>query len=131
VVCRPCGSFVETSFVREKYKDALQRANIPDVTFHSLRGTSTTVKLVITGGNIKAVQGDTGHAQAQMVTNTYAAILDDSRKVTAKIFDENFYEKQDVELENLSDAETERLINKLASNEAFVSKLLAAAMMSA
>ena len=117
--------------MREKYKDALQRANIPDVTFHSLRGTSTTVKLVITGGNIKAVQGDTGHAQAQMVTNTYAAILDDSRKVTAKIFDENFYEKQDVELENLSDAETERLINKLASNEAFVSKLLAAAMMSA
>ena len=38
---------------------------LPKVTFHSLRHISITYKLILTGGNIKAVQGDSGHAQAE------------------------------------------------------------------
>ena len=41
---------------------------LPKVTFHSLRHSSITYKLILTGGNIKAVQGDSGHAQAEMIT---------------------------------------------------------------
>ena len=59
--------------------------------FHSLRHTSTTYKLKLSGGDIKAVQGDTGHAQATMVTERYAHILDDDRRVNAARFQKEFY----------------------------------------
>ena len=53
--------------------------------------TSTTYKLKLSGGDIKAVQGDTGHAQATMVTERYAHILDDDRRVNAVRFQKEFY----------------------------------------
>ena len=40
---------------------------------------------------IKAVQGDSGHAQAQMVTDQYSHILDDSRRANAKLMERAFY----------------------------------------
>lgn len=63
--------------------------------FHSLRHSSTTYKLKLTGGDIKAVQGDTGHAQATMVTERYAHIMDDDRRVNAERFEKAFYGKND------------------------------------
>lgn len=53
--------------------------------FHSLRHSSTTYKLKLNHGDIKATQGDTGHAQADMITRVYAHILDEDRKVAASI----------------------------------------------
>lgn len=53
--------------------------------------TSTTYKLKLSGGDIKAVQGDTGHAQATMVMERYAHILDDDRRVNAARFQKEFY----------------------------------------
>jgi len=53
--------------------------------------TSTTYKLMLSGGDIKGVQGDTGHAQATMVTERYAHILDDNRRVNAERFQQQFY----------------------------------------
>ena len=58
---------------------------------YSLRHTSTTYKLKLSGGDIKSVQGDTGHAQATMVTERYAHILDDDRRVNAVRFQKEFY----------------------------------------
>ena len=49
------------------------------------------MKQKLSGGDIKAVQGDTGHAQAAMVTERYAHILDDDRRVNADRFEEAFY----------------------------------------
>ena len=40
---------------------------------------------------IKAVQGDSGHAQATMVTDQYSHILDDDRRVNAELFENAFY----------------------------------------
>ena len=40
---------------------------------------------------IKSVQGDSGHAQAQMVTDQYSHILDDDRKNNAALFEKAFY----------------------------------------
>lgn len=46
---------------------------------------------MLSGGDIKGVQGDTGHAQATMVTERYAHILDDNRRVNAERFQQQFY----------------------------------------
>lgn len=60
--------------------------------FHSLRHCSASLKLQIGGGNIKAVQGDTGHAQSRMVTDLYAhthMMLVGAFCKKSKIIDEN------------------------------------------
>nr|WP_325304575.1 tyrosine-type recombinase/integrase [uncultured Dysosmobacter sp.] len=65
---------------------------LPKVTFHSLRHSSITYKLILTGGNIKAVQGDSGHAQAEMITERYGHVIDSCRKECAQNFQKEFYE---------------------------------------
>ncbi len=71
--------------------------NLPPVVFHSLRHSSVTYKLKLNGGDIKAVQGDSGHAQVNMVTDVYSHILDDDRKRNAELFEEAFYEKKNLD----------------------------------
>lgn len=65
---------------------------LPKVTFHSLRHSSITYKLILTGGNIKAVQGDSGHAQAEMITERYGHVIDSCRKECAQNFQKEFYD---------------------------------------
>lgn len=48
-------------------------------------------KLMLSGGNINGVQGDTGHVQASMVTERYTHILDDNHRVNAERFRQQFY----------------------------------------
>ena len=55
--------------------------------FHSLRHSSTTYKLKLNHGDLKATQGDTGHAEIDMITSIYAHILDEDRKVNAQKFE--------------------------------------------
>ena len=62
----------------------------------SLRHSSTTYKLKLNHGDIKATQGDTWHAQADMVTKVYAHILDEDRKVNAQKFESAFYSNPDL-----------------------------------
>lgn len=69
----------------------LLKLGLPVVSFHSLRHSSISYKLVLTGGNIKAVQGDSGHAQAEMITERYGHIIDSCRKQCAQDFEEEFY----------------------------------------
>ena len=89
---RPC-----EDRVLGKAFDRLKRdADLPNVVFHSLRHSSTTYKLKLNHGDIKATQGDTGHAQADMVTELYAHILDEDRKVNAQKFEAAFYARADM-----------------------------------
>lgn len=69
----------------------LLQLGLPVVSFHSLRHSNISYKLVLTGGNIKAVQGDSGHAQAEMITERYGHIIDSCRKQCAQDFEEEFY----------------------------------------
>ena len=69
----------------------------PDIVFHSIRHSSTTYKLVLSQGDIKSVQGDTGHSSAKLVTDTYAHIQVDSRKALADSLEKDFYKKKDTE----------------------------------
>ncbi len=54
-----------------------------------------TYQLMISGGDIKAVQGTTGHASADMLVNTYAHIQQSSRVELGKKFESGFYAKPD------------------------------------
>lgn len=85
------GRPLQEKTITKWFYDLLEQANLPRVTFHSLRHSSITYKLIITEGNIKAVQGDSGHAQAEMVTEVYGHILDTCRKETAKRFENAFF----------------------------------------
>lgn len=85
------GTPTESNAINQAFSKLIQDNNLPKVVFHSLRHTSTTYKLKLSGGDIKAVQGDTGHAQATMVTERYAHILDDDRRVNAARFQKAFY----------------------------------------
>ena len=70
------------------------RAEHPEfekIVFHGLRHSSATYQLMISGGDVKAVQGTTGHASANLLVNTYAHIQQDSRKKLGKRFEEGFY----------------------------------------
>ena len=78
------------------FNDLKRENNLPDVVFHSLRHSSTTYKLELTHGDIKSIQGDTGHATAAMVTEVYSHILDSKRKQNALAFDEAFYKQPDL-----------------------------------
>ena len=75
----------------------IKEHNLPPVVFHSLRHTSVTYKLKLNGGDIKAVQGDSGHSQINMVTDVYSHILDDDRRKNAELFEEAFYEKKNLD----------------------------------
>ena len=59
----------------------------------SLRHSSTTYKLKLNHGDLKATQGDTGHAEIDMITSVYAHILDEDRKINAQKFESAFYAK--------------------------------------
>ena len=63
--------------------------------FHGLRHSSATYQLMISGGDVKAVQGTTGHATADMLVNTYAHIQQSSRVELGRKFEEGFYAKQE------------------------------------
>ena len=65
------------------------------IVFHGLRHSSATYQLMISGGDVKAVHGTTGHATADMLVNTYAHIQKSSRVELGKKFEEGFYAKQE------------------------------------
>jgi len=88
------GRPIEGNIIGKELAELIQANNLPSVDFHSLRHTSTSVKLLITGGDIKGVQGDNGHATAQMTTDVYAEIFDGNRKENAKKFDTTFFADQ-------------------------------------
>lgn len=85
------------SYIRKKLKNLISEHDLPEVVFHSFRHTSVTYKLKLSGGDIKAVQGDSGHAQTDMVTRVYSHIIDEDRKRNAELFEEAFYHKKDLD----------------------------------
>ena len=50
--------------------EAIEDYNLPPVVFHSFRHSSVTYKLKLNGGDIKAVQDDSGHAQVNSLAKT-------------------------------------------------------------
>ena len=89
---RPC----EERILEKEFNNLKKNAGLPNVVFHSLRHSSTTYKLKLNHGDLKATQGDTGHAEIDMITKVYAHILDEDRKINAQKFECAFYAKPDL-----------------------------------
>ena len=68
----------------------IKKTGLPKVVFHSLRHSSITYKLKLNGGDMKSVQGDSGHAQMTMVAEVYSHIIDEDRKKNAQNFEKAF-----------------------------------------
>ena len=91
VIAFPNGHPCEEKRINQAFAKLKAEAKLPDVVFHSLRHSSATYKLKLNHGDLKATQGDTGHAEIDMLTKVYAHILDADRKITAQRFEEAFY----------------------------------------
>lgn len=89
----PNGRPMEGQVISRSFKKLIRKNNLPDVVFHSLRHSSTTYKLKLNGGDMKSMQGDTGHAQLKMVSDVYSHILDEDRRHNAEMFEDAFYKK--------------------------------------
>ena len=96
VMCSSSGSPLSQNQVDKKMKKLIKENNLPPVVFHSLRHSSVTYKLKLSGGDIKSVQGDSGHAQVDMVTDVYSHIIDEDRRKNTELFEEAFYKKKNL-----------------------------------
>ena len=85
-----------TGSIHKRFAKLIEENNLPEVVFHSLRHTSVTYKLKLNRGDIKSVQGDSGHAQVSMVTEVYSHFIDEDRKKNAERFEEAFYGKKNL-----------------------------------
>lgn len=91
--------------------------------------SSRTYKLKLNHGDLKATQGDTDHAQIDMITDVYAHILDEDRKINAQRFEAFFYTKgADNLLRNVTalmetNPELDKLISALEQSPELVAML--------
>ena len=121
VIAQPDGRPTEERFIAKALAELIEKENLPKVVFHSLRHLSTSMKLQISGGDIKAVQGDTGHAQANMVTEVYAHTFDDDRKRVAELMESSFFSPE----ESSADNKNEQILALLAERPELADLLLA------
>ena len=91
VFCSSNGRPIESQIINRAFNKLIKDNGFPKVVFHSLRHTSITYKLKLNGGDMKSVQGDSGHAQLKMVADVYSHIIDDDRRLNAQRFEETFY----------------------------------------
>lgn len=131
VVSNDFGEPVLAGYVNKNFKRLIKKCDINgNYVFHSLRHSSATYKLVLNKGDIKSTQGDTGHAQASMVTDIYAHILDEQRKVNAQRFEDAFYSNpqfvnaEEVLNENPQQKKLATLLHKLDDNPELIDLLL-------
>lgn len=117
VFCSSLGTPIEGSVINRLFSKLIEENDLPKVVFHSLRHTSTTYKLKLSGGDIKSVQGDTGHAQATMVTERYAHIIDDDRRLNAERMEKEFYSGTKATGEKSEKTDQEVLLRILANPE--------------
>lgn len=96
IICQANGRPIMTEHLNKRFKDVLTTLgdptiNVDNVVFHSLRHTSAGVKLKLSKGDLKAVQGDGGWNTPDMITKRYAHILDEDRRKLAEEMDASFY----------------------------------------
>ena len=130
VLAHEDGRPYEERQIADKLRRFHQKHNLPPVVFHSLRHCSTSVKLQISGGNIKAVQGDTGHAQARMVTDLYAHTNTEDRQLLAQKVEADFFQRRKANHQDTgsTDATDTALVLQLLQSNPDMAKLIIAAL---
>lgn len=123
VFASSCGRPIEGQVINRALKKLISDNNLPPVVFHSFRHSSITYKLKLNGGDMKSVQGDSGHAQVKMVADVYSHIIDDDRRINAQRFEEQFY--QGKEQPQIEKEHTEAVPEASQSDQEMLLKLLA------
>jgi len=123
VFATSCGRPIEGQVINRALKKLITDNDLPPVVFHSFRHSSITYKLKLNGGDMKSVQGDSGHAQVKMVADVYSHIIDDDRRINAQKFEEQFYQSkvapqvEEVQQEVVQTAEVDQeMVLKLLAN---------------
>lgn len=97
VLAQPNGRPTEERIMDRAFEEFIEENGLPKVVFHSLRHLSASQKLKVSGGDIKAVQGDTGHSQSSMVTDVYSHIFDEDRKRIASLMEKSLFSQAKAE----------------------------------
>lgn len=136
VIALENGRPVENRVMENYLHKLIAKESLPKVCFHSLRHSSITYKLVLSNGNVKAVQGDSGHSQARVLMQTYAHIMDKNRIETAQAFEGSFYSGRQEALANKTaetavpvsaPTETDIMLEQLKQNPELLAALVKAA----
>lgn len=75
----------------QKWQEEQVNFPYPYISFHAIRHSSATYKLLLSRGDYKSVQGDTGHKTADVLMNVYAKSQDTCRKSLLKQLAVDFY----------------------------------------
>ena len=131
VLCLENGDPIEPKLMEKRFKKWQKRygEDLPEIKFHGLRHSSITYKLYLSGGDIKAVQGDSGHASAAMVTDNYSHMQDSRRFELSQKIGKSFYQHEgaeEMETDGVNEETVLDLANKLQKNPESLNKLLAA-----
>ncbi len=110
VFAQPNGRPTEVRLIDRAFEKFISENDLQKVVFHSLRHLSTSEKLKVSGGDIKAVQGDTGHSQASMVTDVYSHIFDADRKRIVALMETSLFSDQS---SGTKDVKPEDILNRL------------------
>ena len=84
------------AYIRDSLYKLIKQHDLPQIVFHSFRHMSVTYKLKLHGADIKAVLGDSGHAQADMVTEVYSNIIDEDSRRNATLLEDSFYNRKNL-----------------------------------
>lgn len=129
VFASPNGRPVEGALINRALNKLIAENDLPKVCFHSLRHSSITYKLKLNGGDMKSVQGDSGHAQLKMVSDVYSHILDEDRCKNAQNFEAAFYSQPAAQnassKKSKKKTSSEKLLELLADSPELADKLLA------
>ena len=124
VIALSNGRPMERRLIEKLFKTHLREQGLTPVVFHSLRHFSTSIKLSLCG-DIKAVQGDTGHATADMVTGVYGHAFICKRQKLAVDLEESFFHPAEVPA--VGAEKLEKLAALLGAKPELLDLLLAAA----
>jgi hypothetical protein len=86
------GNPLEDKYMSRHFKVFLKKHNLHMIDFYALRHSGATAKLRSTR-DLKAVQGDMGHATPEMLTKVYAAIVDEDRMHNAEVIEASVLSK--------------------------------------
>jgi len=117
---------IEVKLCTKWFKDWQKNSMLgyPKLTFHEIRHSSSTYKLRISGGDTKSVQGDTGHAKADTLINTYSHIEDHQRMHLTSTIEEDFYGTSPKQLNSSEDDILELIKNNPELRNKILSSLL-------
>jgi integrase len=91
VFTRPHGAPLGIWDVRDKFKQAVKSAGLPDMPLYSLRHTTATV-LMMTGENPKVVQERMGHANVSITLGIYSHVLPGMQDQATKRLEKAIFE---------------------------------------